>query len=1030
MADAGQLRTLGGTSIIGRNAIDISHVNRTTGIDSISSGGALNLSSFFSIRSDASSRIAAQGDINIGTDPFGIVDLAEVVTQSGRLTILTGTLDLARGSAGENIVITATDVAIADRIDAGADIRIAAGTGPLAIGIARAGDDIVLTGGTMALTDMRATGTGPDSDGNGADFTITSTANVSIDHAEAASDFRATVAGDFTTGLNSIITGGDIVIAAGDVVNLGNSAAGGLITVTGAQIDFAAVQGAGDVRLTTVAGTPSAAGPPQGNGNITGGTLASGGNAVVISNPAGGNITLTSLQATGHSGLYASSTTGAIIVGPAAVGQFLEARGASLNFGNVVAGTDVALSSFNGALAVGDVTAGDDIFLTVHGSNANPNLVTPDPQTGTVSSTQFALTAGNLRSTGAGSDAAASAPGSFGNAGPAGNVIRIRASGAVNTGDVTTAGHAIFVSDLAGITTRDVTGTAGVGVFARGNVAMGNVTTNGALWVGDSSQNFLITPAYTVSNFGFSQTPTSGSAAFGNVVAGIIRGTTPGGLTYGTLRAANDILWSTFTGSAVGGGATGGTITAGGSITFTIGGDVAVGAVSGGPSVNIQSAQGRLSAPSVTAGTIGLSGAAGLDIPIVESPGQVTIGSANGDVRVATNIIAGGNVVASGRSVFLRSNGPLNLQNIITNGGNIDVVAAGNLTVQNANAGADLLLSSGGTAVIDGTGTGVNVRVTSADIAIGANGRLGTFGTTQSLRLSGGGTNSVTFIGGTGPRTGYHLDAAEMTRLFGNGINVTGQLAAPAGTPNRAPDVVVDDFSINAGTQLGANGTFRIDTPGKLRVLGDARFTGMVETQSVQLSGANAVEVILGSGSVHLTGSAPDQLAGTLTLQSDDDIVVATTQAITDIAALTDLAAINARLAQNDGVTDDIGALAANRINLNHDSGSSVYIQNSGAGATFDQRRGISFGAGGLVVTGPGPSDRLVINAVQRTATGVVTGLATIPLININAPANSAAVVQTGFNPLSTVNGCALGNIPGCSRPPTRDPNPIFRSGM
>jgi hypothetical protein len=137
------------------------------------------------------------------------------------------------------------------------------------------------------------------------------------------------------------------------------------------------------------------------------------------------------------------------------------------------------------------------------------------------------------------------------------------------------------------------------------------------------------------------------------------------------------------------------------------------------------------------------------------------------------------------------------------------------------------------------------------------------------------------------------------------------------------------------------------------------------------------------------------------------------------------------RLAQNDGITNDVGAIAANRINLNHDLDDSVYIQNSGTGTAFDQRRGISFGAGGLFINGPRPLDSLVINAVQRTSTGVVTGLAVIPLVNINAPPNPTgaptAVVQTGFNPLSTINGCPLGNIASCSAPPpTNEPDSLF----
>ena len=327
--------------------------------------------------------------------------------------------------------------------------------------------------------------------------------------------------------VTSLDAADDITIVANDTIVIGAAVAGGDIAVTGSQIDFTSVTGA-DVLLTAVAGTLSNAGPPIGNGNITGQTLISSGNAA----------------------LYGLPASTAIAVGSTNVGGYIEARGGSINFGNVTAGTDVLLSSFNGTLTVGDVTAGDDIFLTVNGSNANPNTVAADSQTGVVSTTQFALTAGNLRSTGLGSDSAATGPRTFSGAGPTGNVIRVRSSGAVQTGTVTTPGSAILVSDLATITATNVIGTAGVGVFSRGNVTLGNVTSNGAFWLGDSSQIFVVTPAYAVSNFGFSQTPTNGSATLGNVSAGLIRGSTLRARARPLLIAVPENMWNTLSTTA------------------------------------------------------------------------------------------------------------------------------------------------------------------------------------------------------------------------------------------------------------------------------------------------------------------------------------------------------------------------------------------------------------------------------------------------------------------------------------------------
>ncbi len=85
-------------------------------------------------------------------------------------------------------------------------------------------------------------------------------------------------------------------------------------------------------------------------------------------------------------------------------------------------------------------------------------------------------------------------------------------------------------------------------------------------------------------------------------------------------------------------------------------------------------------------------------------------------------------------------------------------------------------------------------------------------------------------------------------------------------------------------------------------------------------------------------------------------------------------------------------------------------MQNSGAGTEFANRRGLTFGAGGLDVLTEGPS-RIVINGVQIGATGQVTGLNTIPLLTIAG----AAPVAGSFDPRSTFNGCVIANAASCA---------------
>src|SRR3546814_10781044 len=70
-----------------------------------------------------------------------------------------------------------------------------------------------------------------------------------------------------------------------------------------------------------------------------------------------------------------------------------------------------------------------------------------------------------------------------------------------------------------------------------------------------------------------------------------------------------------------------------------------------------------------------------------------------------------------------------------------------------------------------------------------------------------------------------------------------------------------------------------------------------------------------------------------------DDIIVATAEAIADVGAATSTSAINTRLAQNDGILLDEGALFARGIRAEVVGG--FYVQNSGAGTETVQRRGL-----------------------------------------------------------------------------------------
>src|SRR3546814_5892356 len=68
-----------------------------------------------------------------------------------------------------------------------------------------------------------------------------------------------------------------------------------------------------------------------------------------------------------------------------------------------------------------------------------------------------------------------------------------------------------------------------------------------------------------------------------------------------------------------------------------------------------------------------------------------------------------------------------------------------------------------------------------------------------------------------------------------------------------------------------------------MRVVGAAALTGLGDGNALTLAAGDALEVVLGEGSVRLTGDT-DTPAGQLNLRSDD-VIVATLDAIADVAA-------------------------------------------------------------------------------------------------------------------------------------------------
>lgn len=480
----------GGTLVL--NAGTDLYINHTAnpGIATIEAGSNGAFFAGGDIRGDSSSAISVvNGSADFGAG--GLIALNDIAVADA-LNLTSASLELGSGSAGTDIVITtANSTEVTSSLIAGHDLVVGGG-GTISIAFGQAGDDIDLIGADMTLGDLRTTGTGADADGFGADFTIASSGNVTIDHAEAISDFRATTAGSFATGLNSIVTGGDISIGSLGPVNLGNSSAGGLISVTATQIDYNALDAVGDITLaaTTV---PSVAG---GNNRIAGGAILGGG-IVSLEGPSGiavGNVSAANA-------VLLTSTLGDLLAGDvsSSTGGVTATSGGILSLGDVTGAGNIVLGS-TGAATIGNVDAGLQVTLNIGGdltaldivgSGTVPGLdinVGGNAQIGSVTSGGLLdidvggdLTGDVFRADGSLTVDAASIAIASASSDVFGVVLRSTVGGVA--ADTLAAAGSVQVSSATGATLGTMDAGANIDVTAGGNTTLGDATADGNLTV-------------------------------------------------------------------------------------------------------------------------------------------------------------------------------------------------------------------------------------------------------------------------------------------------------------------------------------------------------------------------------------------------------------------------------------------------------------------------------------------------------------------------------------------------------------------
>lgn len=995
---------------------NISASANATGFESSSSGTPIAASVF----------VDAGGDVvltnNSATGMFGV--------RAG------GSASVNGANVGEDVLVLAGTTATLDNITAGDDLTVTAPGGIIANGIATTGTgpgDRTLTYGPFSPSgpSFFQINFSPPDDSN---IVLTASAgNVGGGDMSAFDNLLITASGAVTTtgtlasGLSTRIAGDSIAFAAidaGSTVELSatnaitgaNIAAGSEINLTGDSIALTGavtggaslfafgLGGAVAVNDADVAGTISI----FADGDLTG-TYVAGGDIRLNSNAnidasatANGGFADTSGIAT-QGNLYVEAAGNVVLTNSAAARMFGVNAGGSATIAGGNAGEDMLVIAATNA-SLNGVTAGDDVDVRAGGDLTAAGITAtgaaPDTaMLGFVAGSGFTISSGEGVSATDGSDIILSAGGAIGaSALSAGDDIFATAPGAIAINGATTLGLGVTGGSSDIRTQGGDTTLAGVDAFTDVLVtATGAFNATGTVAAG---RNLAVTA--TAANL---ETLPS-----------------PGGSFVSTLEAGANLSVTTS------GDILGGRVRAGGDLTLT------------GASIDIARAQ------TTGTGQLTLTGTNGVNATNIQAGGATLLNASNGAVT-SDGLISTGPVTATGDSINLRTGGDIVFAVLDADVGDAVVsTSSGSLTITSGVVAGRAALSaeSGDNIIIDQLAanladvttqgditvntllTARNISLQSNDIIIASGARVGTAGSTETLSIENNDVFRQTFVGGTGTRAGFHLDAAELTQLFGSNIEVFApevQVVSGASVGSSSPpDVIVDSFTLAggaAGSNLGANGALTIRTPGKMRVIGNVQLTGLTDANALNLFADDALEVILGQGTVRLVNGS--NAAGQLNMVSDD-IIVATTAAINDVGAATTTDAIEARLAQNDGVVLDEGSLFARGIRAEIIGG--FYVQNSGAGTDFASRRGLTFGAGGLDVLTEGSGSRIVVNGVQIGPNGQVTGLDTVPLLTIGGSAPTAG----GFDPRSTFNGCFIANPAACGVLPP--PEPEFESSF
>lgn len=900
-------------------------------------------------------------ELFVSTEPSFLIN-SGLTPATIRLTASAGAVNFATLDAAANIVVNVRDGISGASMTAGRDIDATASAGPLVLsGDASAVRDLNLTGTSVSLRDAFVTGPA---------------GYATLNSTNGALSLRDITAPGFTlVSEGGGITGRTLTSTA----PIGSGLEIADINALGGTFAFNSVSAQGDVLIIgsaggTVSGPVTAgqdlllfsadlAAPETGLWSF-GGALSA---ARDIDGRTNGQVQFTSLTAGRDARL--SSDVG-------------------LAGGTVQAGRSVDLGRpGSGSLALGDIAAGTgSISLRALGGIATGDMTALNGPI-TLANTGGAIATGLIT---AGSDFTLTTDSPLDIAGiTAGDDIRVTTSGTATFGNL----HATGTGQDDEPDGSNIVLVAGGSLYVDHGEAVDDFTASAASFA--TGDNTIITGGDIV-------VVTSGDADLGNSRAGWLISVNAGGAgLFGATESGGSTDWQ------VGSTLTGTSALAGGAFSANAGSDATLGtisaasaAISAGGAAQVQALAVSGAATIGAAGPVSLvSGTVGTNLGLLSSAGEVT----------APDLTVGGSVTAAGTAVTLGS--------------------PGSLTVAAATASqGGVLIDVQGTLALTGAAIGQTVELRSSDLAIGANAQVGALDRTVEVILVNTGQRRTWIGGNGGTDTDWGLSNAEAQRIHARSILIDAPPASPpsssgAALSTRAPDVILDRLDLAAAVttsgptagNMALDGSFRIQTAGKLRTVGLATFSGLSASGRVEIDAFDMIEIDPATGGIHLRGTG-ETLGGRLEL-SARAVSGASTSALADIASLPTFRDISIRLGLNDSSeVNDRGMVSADGITVFVRD--AFYLQNTGQSATnpftgFEQRRGFTAGAGGMTVFAHGAETRVAINGRLIDSAGLfVTGLRAIPEVSFESVSSNSTGLL--FHADSTINGCAILRATAC----------------